>query len=833
MRPLIITSYLPEDFVPILRETYPDMTPSQASDYYQNYIASEKYHSRHIESYFLAMGALQICDLGDVDVRMARLQNTMSGALRTSFLSLFAQCCGTANGADEPPTEAEKTSAIEYLTKFAPKYNVMHKYEAYYLAPERHRYVFFSRMPDHAVPPAPTYTEYVITLTFTFFTLLTSFNTWVFITYVKKLYKYYFTDEDKDTPVQPQSRRCAKVNSYGEKLSLMNYKGSATKALETIRKEEQDETVLPRRKRKVLPEAPMAAEDTLLFSDSFNKEPVPAILKRVRVSQLPEVMKSIIKWDARKDLHTPTQALEFKELERLLANSLANSADPTYLDTCRRALMFLNKFVPTPVLKSNTDYVPPLPYIPPFHPTISLDPPPSERFQTSGKAKRPDYVLNEGPNSLFEFVSTNPNKNWLMPFYKIKSIIKTSRDDGRTFKEITDIIQKLTPKWKKTPQYPDIKDFAWFIPYIPYEVYYYGVGNKQKFADYLKNGMDAVRDRIINQARTYYDVGMLTRKERIERTNIRKDAFVNIMRSPKIQLLFSTGHTKQFVVDYIYANYKSELDGNMMNLPLVSARIKQTKIMTQRERTRMRDIKYSDVEPNSRFLYFVPVSCALAVCTYAGSPSGRLKIWFCFKRVLEFLKVFAMWLCLQLAKVYASFRMFCFSYNVLDTTELEISTWSQIIMNPFETLKLPSNQVRVLQLKSVLHTCYYLCRRDYVSASAWGSNFLITHPDLLEGWSNLVNRFKQQEEVYANVVHNGLTYRLIQTDAATYASLPFSLRKDFLVGREFTAPSRHTGITFEGQNYCLNTEQFTQYLGLLSANEDLHPFFWFFSVCSN
>ena len=193
-------------------------------------------------------------------------------------------------------------------------------------------------------------------------------------------------------------------------------------------------------------------------------------------------------WDARKDLHSPTEALEFREIERAIKTCLHDPNAPEFYNACKRALLFLHKFVPAPTLKGAYEYPKPLDCIPEFHPYIIMKPPQEDKFQTtktSRGSKPAIFVLNEGENILFSYVAQCPNKNWLLPYYKIKSLISTSREKGYSLEQTQDVIRSKCRLWR-SGKLPPIRDFAWFIPYIPLEVYYYGYATENQFFEYLR-----------------------------------------------------------------------------------------------------------------------------------------------------------------------------------------------------------------------------------------------------------------------------------------------------------------------------------------------------------
>lgn len=359
----------------------------------------------------------------------------------------------------------------------------------------------------------------------------------------------------------------------------------------------------------------------------------------------------------------------------------------------------------------------------------------------NGKYIEPLLTKSNQTNILFDLIGKCYAHRNMLTMQKIRSILKQQVSEGKTCDQVIELFDKKCYLWKQKT--PDYAKFSWVVPHVPPEVLYYQTNDNARLVEIFKNSILGLRDSIFRFIREYYEFANLSRVERDVIRTARIENFKTIMRTPEIQTMFISGMDKSQVTDYVYRNYNSKIAKVLTKNEIFQE--KRTRKIVSREKTRSkkRDEKFSFLNEG-----YSPQSFA-----------NRALNIFEFVTTLGFLIYF----------VYRQFsdqiNNFINRYRRLDANverlNNNVAYWDRILAGTENVILTDSQKLLGVDIKTALHTIYYVYKGDRDSAFAWSSNFLLTRPEVIRELLGLIN-FDAFGRLLNNAraifVHQGVQY---------------------------------------------------------------------------
>jgi len=190
------------------------------------------------------------------------------------------------------------------------------------------------------------------------------------------------------------------------------------------------------------------------------------------------------------------------------------------------------------------------------HPVIKFPELSKEYFQATGKGKyHIEPLLQRSvmePNILFNVISQCTSHSRMLTIKKIKSICKQFVNDKMTREELVTYFEQRCYIWRKQWKEPNYSSLSWIVNFIPPEWYYYIVRDDEEYLHVFQNMILELRSSVLKFVNEYYDISLLSDRERKLLKQNRSKIFATEMRTPQIQERFLSGETKQDIVNDIY-----------------------------------------------------------------------------------------------------------------------------------------------------------------------------------------------------------------------------------------------------------------------------------------
>jgi len=272
---------------------------------------------------------------------------------------------------------------------------------------------------------------------------------------------------------------------------------------------------------------------------------------------------------------------------------------------------------------------------------------------------------------------------------------------------------------------------SWAVPYIHSEITNITPACEGDFHDLINGYFRTLRDRVLQFANSYYNIGLLSQKERRSVLQQRSKAFVEHLRSPESQMLFSMGISKQEIADGINNKFSQQLNTILTKAPELErrktvGRRARSKAISKARRDKMVLRDYDcNIEPQSALVVANVVAAHFLMCAT--------------KFVVSLAAVMSVWMLAE------SLRKTCKDAERIVSNVNKVTNFaSAIASGNFNVAMLEAydsdTRLFVTNCKSFLHLCYYLYMQKTSEALAWGSQFLFSTPELFFRFAELITQ---------------------------------------------------------------------------------------------
>jgi hypothetical protein len=470
----------------------------------------------------------------------------------------------------------------------------------------------------------------------------------------------------------------------------------------------------------------LCSEEDPLFPHGWRGKTLPQVFAHMRIKDIPAIAGAIAKWDPDSTVKNSNDRLRYKDLLRRLSAVVTEYQDSANHEELREIIYDVYADVPVATFTRDVVYDLPIDYTTVKEVEIYCDTFNPDLFKTTttrkGVVKPATLTLNEGPNELFDYFSKLETKNKMLFPMIIKSIVRTSKT-GRTHEEVLDIFRKKMYLWRECEAKvrPPVAKLAWALPYIPPEIFYYGIGDGKIFFTQFRVMLSTLQGRILTYVRKYMEMGELSRKEIHTIYDNRKEEFRNIMRTPEIQLMFLQGFSKDFITDLVYRRHHAFLDREMMKDKIMTGHNAEKVYRRETERSAARDTKFSqqndfsDIEVTLQSRHIPIFQPQSRFSTYFRPLPIFLGVW--FSCIIMYFSEF-------ITAATTTFAVWRKAATVKD----EVEEWFTYLSNPLKEVLSEKYQPVFLEVKSIVHACYYFSKGQKFDATMWLTNFLFTRP---------------------------------------------------------------------------------------------------------
>lgn len=319
-----------------------------------------------------------------------------------------------------------------------------------------------------------------------------------------------------------------------------------------------------------------------------------------------------------------------------------------------------------------------------------------------------------------------PRSHMLTPL-KIKSIIKTAKENGKDFKFISSTLKSKMPVLGKVEDiYGNDTPKKWWLPFIPHLWLRTVPLDSKRFYTLIKNYINDLRVTILHSANVYYDVSLLSGKDRMELMEQRSKAVAEIMRSPSVQLQYAHGVSHEQVATDILLNHASDLNKVTVQDKVIQSAVTKVGQKKHAVRSKERDAKrvlcLGEFATQSHGLSrFLPRNMAPTLLATVGLVA--------FLGVTRFVSS-RMRIPQRLTALSTTFSKTVDSVNRVNDFVAMADEWNKGFVSS-GTAYPDKAKVIAMDIKTLVHILYHAYLGETQAALEWASNFVVTRPELL------------------------------------------------------------------------------------------------------
>jgi len=522
----------------------------------------------------------------------------------------------------------------------------------------------------------------------------------------------------------------------------------------------------PKRKRKVVDPATVFHGVGKIFSSPiYDDIKMPKWLYNITYEQIPAVLGSLTTYEP----PLPKNVSESREQkERIRDLNLVRLKWQTYTGDVLLKKFLVHTYTENETLreivtvntKANLHYH--------YDPRINIKDFDPKLFISENR--KPAVFTKDGDGIFFKLTDYAHSRSAFMTLKKIHSMLKSmvySLTDKYTKQEVLDIFDKKCYVWQfnafdqkecgaakrkgksKLETFDANKQFqieaqklSWLVPYLNPNYFQYDCKDIPTFMRIFHPMVCDLRSKIFAFVDDYYDMSVYTKEERQNLIRIRNKLFSQYMRSPAIQQLFLEGWTKEQVTTKIFNEHfvdiqKSAYAATGTALAEIQNRVDRSiSVLHHRDKyaAMVSSFEQESEQLPPAHVYIPEVRNTTKVrkqvvvdddgwVTVQSKSHLHSAGWF------TFIVAFSLGLTFYLSKLMDYFQLMWILGGYGHRANNVFTKFNNCITDPVHYPLPDDYKLCLVEIKAILHTLYYINKRDRDSALAHASYFACTRPE--------------------------------------------------------------------------------------------------------